>query len=294
MRFQIGLGVILTLAAGLFYSLQTTIIKYDSTMIPPLPVLVFFQSLVSLALIFPVLIKNKISKEKFISKNISMQLIRTIFSLGISYLLFYAVTKVPLINAVLLANTAPLFVPLLGYLLFSHKLNHQAWFPLTLGFAGVVLVLHPHGAYMLNPILLFALGAGVCWAFSMLLVGQLVKVDSSDTTALYFFALSTIISFIISIKYWSSMNLKQIEVMTLIGLLYFLTQYTAIVALKYIRAQLVSVLFYANIIYTSILQIWLWNIIPSFITILGMVFIIIGGMLSIWVEYAGFNKLSRA
>ncbi|MBY0545403.1 MAG: DMT family transporter [Gammaproteobacteria bacterium] len=268
----------------LFYSMQTTIIKFYSATLPPLPMVIFIQSTVSLVLMLPFLLKKKVVKEALVFNDFPLHVLRMIFSISISYLLFYSVTLVSLVNATLLVNTAPLFVPLFAYVFLSKKINHGLWIPLLIGFTGVVIVLHPGGG-KLHPALLLALVAGMSWASSILAVRQLSKKNSTQVTTLYFFILSTIFSGIISIKFWVPISMPMLLVSMLLGVLYFLVQYTATWALKHAGAELFGILSYSNIIFVSFFSILLWQLIPSRITMIGMACIAIGGILSILVEY---------
>ncbi len=285
MNQNLFLGVILSLFGAMSYSTQTAIVKLQATALPPLPVVIFIQSLVALMLMLPVILRHGPVKARKImmTKNVKLHLLRTIFSLSISYLLFYAVTFIPLVNAMLLANTSPFIVPLLGWLFLSQKINHRLWVPILIGFIGVILVLKPD-ARILNPASLLALGAAVGMASSLLTVRKIAATESTETTAFYFFLLSTIISGIIALNFWSPLSMKTSLIMAAIGALYFVTQYAMTAAIKFTNPQLVGSLFYSNIIYAAIISIFVWNLLPSASTLSGMVLIILGGILCIRVE----------
>jgi len=285
MNQNLFLGVILSLSGALFYSAQTALVKLQAAALPPLPVVIFIQSLVSLLLILPLMFKHgrADARKLMTTRNTRLHLLRTIFSLSISYLLFYAVTFIPLVNAMLLANTAPIIVPFIGYLFLSQKINHRLWLPILTGFIGVAIVLNPD-ARILNPAALLALGAAVGMASSMLTVRKLTATEATETTAFYFFLFSTILSGIIALGFWSPVTMKMAFVMAAIGILYFLTQYATTAAIKYANPQLVGSLFYSNIIYAAIISVFAWNILPTTSTLSGMVLIILGGILCIRVE----------
>ena len=291
MNYNLPLGIMLSLLASFFYASQTAIIKVQAGALPPLPVVIFIQSLVSLILILPFLFKNGSSNVRRIltTQKLHLHFLRTLFSLSISFLLFYAVTFIPLVNGMLLANTAPLMVPFIAYLFLSQKINHHLWLPILTGFAGVIMVLNPD-ARIFNPASLLALGAAVAMASTMLTVRRLAVTESTETTAFYFFLLSTIISSVIAIKFWIPVNLHMLLVMASIGALYFLTQYASTAALRYINAQLVGTLFYSNIIYAAVMSLFIWHILPGATTLVGMVLIIAGGIYYIRVEHASVAR----
>ena len=291
MKYNLPLGIALSLLASLFYASQTAIVKAQAAALPPLPVVIFIQSLVSLLLILPLLFKNGTSGATRIvtTQKLHLHFLRTLFSLSISFLLFYAVTFIPLVNGMLLANTAPLIVPFIAYLFLSQTINHRLWLPILTGFAGVILVLNPD-ARIFNPASLLALGAALAMASTMLTVRRLAATEATETTAFYFLLFSTLISGVIAIKFWMPVNIHMLLLMASIGTLYFLTQYASTAALRYINAQLVGTLFYSNIIYAAVISLFIWHILPGATTLLGMVLIIAGGILCIRVEHASAVK----
>ena len=202
MKNNLPLGVILSLICAFLYSSQTTLIKLEASYLPPLPVIIFFQSLVALLLILPIVFRSgyREAKQVIITKKLKLHFLRTIFSLSISFLLFYAITYIPLVNGILLANTAPLMVPFLGYFFLSQKINHRLWLPIIIGLAGVTLVLQPD-VRIFNSASLLALAAACAMAASMLTVRKLSATESTHTTAFYFFFLSTLLSGVIAIKF---------------------------------------------------------------------------------------------
>lgn len=282
MKHNLFLGVLFALSGAFLYSTQTALIKAQASILPPIPVVIFIQSVISLTLILPLMFKKGLIEvpQRFKTQQLKLQFLRTIFSLALSYALFYAVQYIPLVNAMLLANTAPLIVPFLAYLFLAKKINHRLWVPILIGFTGVALVLRP-GSVILDPASLLALGAAVLMAATVISVRKLSKTDSTETTGFYFFLFSTIISGVIATQFWVPITSEMFLMMLLIGVIYFLTQYASMNALRFASAQLVSTLFYSNIIYAAIISFVVWNTVPSLFTLCGMLLIVFGGILCI-------------
>src|SRR5258708_2723554 len=172
MKQNLFLGVTLSLFACFLYSLLTTILKTQADILPPLPVVIFLQNLVSLLLILPIIFRKRHAKQFLITNRVKLHFLRSIFSLLISYLLYYGLAYIPLVNAMLLSNATPLIVPFIGYLFFAEKINHRLWLPVLIGYAGVALVLNPDSR-MLNPGALYAFGSAVSLAFTIQCVRKL-------------------------------------------------------------------------------------------------------------------------
>ncbi|MDR3477145.1 MAG: DMT family transporter [Gammaproteobacteria bacterium] len=292
MKPRFFLGVALSLLGALLYSLITAIIKVEHAFLPPLPIVIFMQSAVALAFAVPFLFKNGAKQARAVlrSSNLPLQFVRTVSSLSLSYLIFYSVKFIPLVNSMLLSNTAPLIVPLIACLFLSHKINHRLWIPMIIGFVGVTVVLHPN-ARIFNWGSVLALGSAVCMACSILAVRELSKTDASETTTFYFFLFSTILSSIVAFFFWQPITLQMWGIMFVIGGLYLLLQYSTTYALQYINAQLLSTLFYANIVFAAIISWLIWHSLPSAMTWVGVVLIVVGGALCIRVEQQSLEQI---
>lgn len=289
--FYLKIGISMTLLSAFAYAVLTAIVKSQSAMVP-LPIIVFVQSLVTLLLILPIIFKNgmRTAIQTLRSPHIFTHLIRTLFSLGISYFLFLAVAYIPLVNAVLLANTAPLLVPFIAYFFLRQKINHNLWIPILIGFAGITIVLHPN-LHNFNFASLAALAAGFCMATSMLLVRKTASKDSSITISFYYFLFSTIVSGIIVIWFWIPLPLHTFLILIAEGVIFFIVQFSLAIALKNAPAELVSSLYYSNIIFAAIIEMIIWKSGLSFLTISGIILTAVGGILCIRAQsrYARIN-----
>lgn len=276
------LGISLGLISALVYACQTALIKYLGVSIS-VPVLVFIQAVVCLALTSLVIsLHGKKALPLLRTAHPVIHIFRTLFSLGISYFLFYSVKSIPLVDAMLLTNTAPLWIPLLAYITMSRKINHRLWPTLLLGFIGIILVLHPdkrvfHGASLL------ALAAGICMASSALLVGE-AKNDRALTNLFYYFLFSIPVTAIGAAIFWQPLSGKMWLIMASIGALFFVVQLSMIYALKFINAQTFASLYLSNIIFAAIIGIIVWRQPMTFLICLGIILTVLGAILTIRVQ----------
>lgn len=94
-------------------------------------------------------------------------------------LIYYAFARLPLSEAYMIAFTTPILVAGLAALFLGERLSLVAWGGILLGFAGVALALRP-GVQPLNLGHAAALGAALCFAFSLILLRR-AKAAESDT-----------------------------------------------------------------------------------------------------------------
>lgn len=292
---SVNIGILLTLISALCYALQSAVIKGHYAVLP-LPVIVFVQSLWALILLIVILMLFQRTKIKSIltTKNLKLQIFRSVASLGISYLLFFSLKFIPLADGVLLANASPLMVPFLAWIFFRQPINHKLWLPLILGFIGVMAVLKP-SAGIFNPASFFALGAGLSMASSMLLVRRLSTWDSTLTSLFYYFFLSSIISGIVMLFFLKTQNnisiaFAHIPLMLLVGSLFFVVQYFLTKALEYTNAQIVSIAYYSCVIFAVILGWILFAAKLDWLIMIGIILICGSGIACIQVQTSEQRK----
>ena len=94
------------------------------------------------------LILLSILKEKIkISLKLTQRnLLRALFVLGSQYSFFFYIEKNSLLNATALLNTGPLFIPLIGWIIFQQKINNATWIGLSICFLGVLCILQPESS----------------------------------------------------------------------------------------------------------------------------------------------------
>lgn len=294
MQQRLYLGVFLALVATLFYSSLTALNKAYASSIP-LPMMVFIQTTVALICFLPILFrhsfKNRSQSNPLKTNRIWLYLLRASLSLGISYFLFSAVRYIPLTNAVLLANTAPLIVPFIAYLFLSQKINHHMWMPIFIGFVGIAFVLQPDGK-IFDIASFLAIGAAVCVATSILCVRRLAITESTEAITFYYFLIATIISGLIATQCWVSLPSEIWVILIIGGVLFFLSQYSMTYALKFINAQLVSTLLYMNVINSAVISWFFWDLIPNSSTVIGIALTILGGILCIRAEHQYTKRIA--
>jgi drug/metabolite transporter (DMT)-like permease len=94
--------------------------------------------------------------------------------------MFVAVKKMPLVNAVLLSNSAPLFIPLVTWVWLKERIGGMVWMSLSVGFAGVILILKPGLALLSDPIALIAISAAIFSALALVSAICAAEMEDSD------------------------------------------------------------------------------------------------------------------
>jgi drug/metabolite transporter (DMT)-like permease len=104
-------------------------------------VVVLFQNLIAILFIAPIALRGGSAQLR--TEKIGLHILRAASGTACWYALFVAITMMPLTNAILLSFSAPLWMPVIAWLVSREKASAATWFGAALGFVGVVLVLQP-------------------------------------------------------------------------------------------------------------------------------------------------------
>lgn len=207
-------------------------------------------------------------------------LLRCLTSIMAMACVFYSLKYIPVANVLLLNNTFPLFLPLLAWVMLSVKTPLKMFIGIIIGFIGVAFVLHP-SANTFNWHALIALFSGLLAALAMLQIRLLTKNSSNKQILFYLFAFGTIVSgFFIPFSFKTPTD-YQVLLLFFVGLFGAGYQLFLTLALNYAKARVVSPIYFSAILFAAVFDWLIWAIRLNFLEIIGMGFIIAGGILTI-------------
>lgn len=248
--------------------------------------MVFFRNFIALVAIFPWMLLHR--KTSFQTTHPKIVLIRALTGLLSLVFVFLAISRISLIDAALLVNTAPLFVPFVVWTWLKKPINHKLWPAIFLGFLGVILILNP-GKEILNIGFLFGLIAGLCSAISMLSVRLSAQSEKGHTVLFYFFLIGTILSLPFIFFQWQIPDLKTLGMLSCLGLFAVLGQWFLFAALKWAKISQLAPFSYSAVIYSGIFDWLIFDQAPGVLTMIGTVLIIASGISIIFL-----NKPTRS
>jgi drug/metabolite transporter (DMT)-like permease len=97
---------------------------------------------------------------------------------------FFGLSRMPLVNALTIAFTAPLFVTGLSVPFLGEHVGWRRWLAVIAGFIGVVIVLRP-GQGMFTPAAIGVIIAAICYAGLALTARKLAATESSFALSVY-------------------------------------------------------------------------------------------------------------
>ena len=158
-----------------------------------------------LGTIFLSLVILRKDRRWFISKAPKKQMVRNCFHFIGQYLWVIGISLLPLAEVFALEFTAPAWAALLAWLLLKEKLTFPRQVALICGFIGLLMIVKPSTQIFQSASMLVIISA-LFFAFSLIFVKQLSKVDNAATILFYFCLIQMPIGLIPALLDWTPIN----------------------------------------------------------------------------------------
>lgn len=234
----------------------------------------FFRNIV--ALVFSVAVLLKEHKKITVPKSaVKYLFLRAFFGTVGIVCNFYAIGKLVLADASILNKMSPFFAILGSFLILKEKISPKKAIIVLAAFIGCLFVIKPtfRNAELAPSLigLLGGFGAGIAYTMVHKL-GQ-EKVEGSFIV-FFFSAFSTLVFLPFMIAEYKPMTALQLIYLLLAGLSATGGQYTITAAYIYAPARDISVYDYSQIVFSSLLGLFVFGQVPDVLSIIGYVIII--------------------
>jgi drug/metabolite transporter (DMT)-like permease len=274
---NLGVAAALTTAAFFCVALVGTLAKV-SGQYTSIGVLLLSQNLICLLFVLPVALRGGWPSLR--TGKIGLHVLRATMGTACWYALFFAITQIPLSNATLLTYSAPLWMPLIAWLVTRQRVSRLTWIGAGIGFVGVILVLQPQGhSFSLGE--LSALTGALFLAVAMMSVRWLGATEPTIRVLFYYFLLSTVMSVPIAVFDWHPFTSQAWGWLIALGLAQLFSQALIVVAYRYASAEKVGPFIYSVIVFTALIDWIVWEHAPTLSSYLGMALVIGGGLVAI-------------
>lgn len=247
---------------------------------PGLPVgmVVLAQSIVGFAFFSSWILRHGTSAVK--TSRVWLHIARAVSGVLSQALMFVAIKKMPLMNAVLLGNAAPLFIPIFAWLALREPITRGVWISLLIGFGGVLLILHPSPEIWKEPSALIALSAAVFGAIALVTINRLARTESSNQILLYYFSFSFLATMPLALAHWQPLTIRATVCLFAIGSLMALAQLLFLLAYHYASASRIAPFNYSVVVFSGLIGWLVWKNVPGWPSVCGVVLISVGSILA--------------
>ncbi|MGB3296678.1 MAG: DMT family transporter [Phormidesmis sp.] len=211
-------------------------------------------------------------------------LLRAVFGLGGFYLFIWAAGLGSLVNANVLLNTTPIFIPVMGAVVLGKQVSLKLWGAIALGFIGLLLVVQPNAELLRDPANLIGLGAGLSAAIEFLTVRKLSQTQSSLGQTLYYLLIGAVLIGPIALWQWQPLDMNTVGYVVAAAIAFLTFQLLLVQAYKYAEPHQIGVFQYSSVIFAAVIGWLFFNEIPNGISLAGMVLISAGGAIAIYLE----------
>lgn len=207
---------------------------------------------------------------------------------------FFALTRLPLPEAITLSYAQPLLVVLFSALFLGETVRAYRWTAVTVGLVGVVIVSWPKltmfgaAAEMGRGEtlgVLAALGGAAVSAVAMLLVRSLVQTERSATIVLWFSLTASLLSLLTLPFGWQAMSWTQTIVLISAGFLGGIAQIFMTEAYRYAEASTVAPFEYTSMILGLFVGYFVFAEVPTIHMLIGGLIVMGAGIFIIWREH---------
>lgn len=273
------MGALWMLVAGLLFACMGVFVKLGAHYFSNME-LVFYRSFLGLLMVYALIRRQS---GALATAHLAGHFWRGISGTIALMLFFYCITVLPLATAVTLNYTSPLFLALLVTLVYKERFHAPFAFSIALGFAGVVLLLHPTlGRNQFVPGLL-GLISGFLAGIAMLNVRKLGTMGEPEWRVVFYFSLFASLASGIVMLFGDlhPVTLHNLPILIGLGASATLAQLALTRAYHTGKALVVSSLSYSTVVFASLFGVAIWDDALPLAGWGGILLIIAGGVLSL-------------
>ncbi|MGB1139395.1 MAG: DMT family transporter [Halioglobus sp.] len=210
----------------------------------------------------------------------SLHLVRGIVGILNFYLFYAALEHIPMVDAMLLRQSAPLTVPLIVWLWMRERINGLTWLPLVIGFVGIIVILRPspggislwHAAGYLSAVLL---------AVSMVATNRLGTTEPPARILFYYCVFSLVCVAPFSAGGFDGLTSLDWLAMLYVGVAIYGTLDLYTRAYGMAPTTVIAPINYFAVVLGGFWGWLFWDQVPDAVSILGSAMVIGGGLLTI-------------
>jgi len=251
----------------------------------PSPVFVFFRVFITSIFLIPV-IRKRVNLRNLINKYVFLS---GIFLALNWILLFYAVSIIQVSEAILLYYSGPIFAILIMHFL-GERIGINRYISIIIAFTGIFIIINPT-TLNISIGALIALASGIFYGLLAVASKMVTGIVNSKELVFYQTIISTIITspFLLILRF--NLTLNNIVIVTIAALVNtLLALFLWYDALTKISVQLSSILSYLDPVFAMLFAFIFLHQIPTLISLLGGILIIISGIFSVIIETRNIKR----
>ena len=257
------------------FSIMDVIVKWSDTY--PVGQVLFFRGLFGMIPIF-FLVPRERYFDFYKTKRPFLHFKRVLAGLISIVAIFIALRKLPLATVVSISFAAPIFTTIFSIFLLKEKVGFYRWLAVFVGFIGIIIISEP-GYTSLNINYLYPIIFCLGLSYVAITIRQLSSTEPVWLIGLYFSFSIMIISFFTISQEWLMPNLKDLFLLSMVGILGGLANLWLTYSYKLSEVTLVTPLKYLALVFAIFFGYLIWDEVPSIKTLTGASLVIISSFI---------------
>jgi len=257
------------------FSIMDLIVKWSEHY--PLGQVLFFRGFFGMIFYFLIIPRDRI-KNFYYTKRAGLHFLRCLFGLIALIAIFIALRNLPLAIVVSISFAAPIFTTIFSIFFLSENVGLFRWLAVLIGFVGIIIITEPgfssFNIYYIYPII-FCLGL----SYVAIAIRQLSTTEPVWLISLNFSVAITFVSFFTIPFGWIMPSVKDLLLLTMIGLFGGAANLWLSQSYKFSEVSLVSPLKYLALIFGIIFGYLIWDEIPTIKTLLGALLVVVSSLI---------------
>ncbi len=284
-------GILWAIITCFLVSVMVSIVRHLSDTFHPLHI-VMMRNFFALIFLLPFIIKNidKVIK----TDHKKMHLIRGLNGFVGMALWFYAITLIPLSEAVAITFIVPITTTIAAMWFLKERVDKKIWLSMFIGLAGVLIIIRP-GFREFNFGYLLALIIPFFWSASNIMIKKMVATEKPETITLYLSLVMLIVSIPLATPYMKPIPLVELGWFILLGLVSNASYIANAICYSKTDVSTVQPFDFSRLIFTAIIAYFAFGEKIELIMFIGAAVILLGSLLAsskspLYYLYSGFAE----
>jgi len=282
-------GIAMALGAMIIFSIMDGISKVLAEDYHPLEISCV-RSVVSLIVLAPFFTRSSATLRTSMPWH---QLGRGLCMTASSVLFILGLADLPIADATAIGFISPLLVTALSIPFLGEKVGVRRWSAVLVGFAGVLVIVRP-GTGAFNPAALYPLLSAVTWALGLILTRLMRSSQPVLTTIFHTTAVGVVVTGLTMPAVWRMPDFEGWVLMALMGIFSAAGQTLLIAALLRAAASLVAPFSYSQMLWATLVGLFVFNTVPDAVTWTGAAIIIASGLYTLHRESVVHRRQQRS
>jgi drug/metabolite transporter (DMT)-like permease len=282
---HLGRGIALRFVSAAAFACLAALVKLAGNRGFPLLEIVFFRSAFGLVLVAGYIALRR-DFAKFGTKRLKAHLFRSAVGGTGMLFVFLGIVSLPLNEATAIGFSVPLVATLMSALFLKERVGPHRWLATIVGFAGVLLIVHPEPGRMIAEGAIYALiGVGFSAAVAVT-IRQITATEPGETVAFYFMLLSALAMAAAQPFVWiTPATTGDWAILIATGFVGGLVQLTMSISLRHGPVSALVPFDYSQLVWAGLIAWAVWDELPGVDTLAGALIIAGSGLYIIYREW---------